>query len=188
MRTGNCRPTFWRRLKLDGCEIVEDAFTAKTPKGEIAMKNIIGRFPGKSGRAIVITGHFDTKLFPGRKFVGANDGGSSTGPLLELARVLASPGARTTFMLCFSMAKKRFGKSGKAKTICTAARHLAARWQKDGTLARVKALINVDMIGDKSLNIKQETQSNRTLNKADLEHGRGARVSGLFCGRDGFRG
>ena len=77
------------QLKLDGCEVIEDAFAAKTPNGEVAMKNIIAKFPGKSGRAIVITGHFDTKYFPGRKFVGANDGGSSTGLLLELARALA---------------------------------------------------------------------------------------------------
>ena len=76
-------------------EIVEDDFTAKTPQGAIAMKNILARFPGKpsgsgvSRRAIAITGHFDTKFFPGRKFVGASDGGSSTGLLLELARVLA---------------------------------------------------------------------------------------------------
>src|SRR6267154_262538 len=76
------------QLKLDGCELIDDSFTAKTPKGDIAMKNIIAKFPGKSGKAIVITGHFDTKLFPGRKFVGANDGGSSTGLLLELARDL----------------------------------------------------------------------------------------------------
>src|ERR1022692_1804411 len=44
------------QLKKDGCEIVEDAFTAKTPQGMIAMKNIIAKFPGKSGRAIALTG------------------------------------------------------------------------------------------------------------------------------------
>ncbi len=76
------------QLKTCGCQVSEDPFTAKTPKGDIAMKNIVAKFPGKSGKAIVITGHFDTKLFPGRKFVGANDGGSSTGLLLELARVV----------------------------------------------------------------------------------------------------
>ena len=53
------------------------------------MTNIIAKFPGKSGHAIAVTGHFDTKLFPGRKFVGANDGGSSTGLLLELSRDLS---------------------------------------------------------------------------------------------------
>src|SRR6476619_1827821 len=53
------------QLKMSGSEITEDPFTAQTPKGPIAMKNIIARFPGKSGRGIAITGHFDTKLFPG---------------------------------------------------------------------------------------------------------------------------
>src|ERR1700722_15318919 len=48
-------------LRKDGCEIVEDMFTAKTPQGTIAMKNIIAKFPGKgpAHRAIAITGHFD---------------------------------------------------------------------------------------------------------------------------------
>src|SRR5512143_1082755 len=34
-------------LRKDGCEIIEDAFTAKTLQGMIAMKNIIAKFPGK---------------------------------------------------------------------------------------------------------------------------------------------
>src|SRR5207302_7467585 len=46
------------QLKADNCQVTEDAFTAKTPaNGDVAMKNIIAKFPGKSGRAIVITGH-----------------------------------------------------------------------------------------------------------------------------------
>ena len=53
------------------------------------MKNIVARFPGTSNRVVAITGHYDTKNMPGRNFVGANDGGSSTGFLLELARVVA---------------------------------------------------------------------------------------------------
>src|SRR5580765_2335705 len=55
-------------LRKDGCEIIEDAFTAKTPQGMIAMKNIIAKFPGKgpAHKAIAITGHFDTKYFQGR--------------------------------------------------------------------------------------------------------------------------
>src|SRR5579883_2435129 len=89
------------QVKASGAELIEDAFVAKTPKGEIAMKNIIARFPGKSGKAIVITGHFDTKLFPGRKFVGANDGGSSTGLLLELARVMAHQPRKDDVYLVF---------------------------------------------------------------------------------------
>jgi len=153
------------QLKLDGCEIIEDAFTAKTPKGEIAMKNIIAKFPGKSGKAIAITGHFDTKLFPGRKFVGANDGGSSTGLLLELARVLAHQPRKDDVYLAFFDGEEAIREEWEGEDNLYGSRHLAARWQKDGTLSRLKALINVDMIGDKSLNIKQESQSNRALTK-----------------------
>src|SRR4030095_1169823 len=43
------------QLKTCGCQVTEDPFAAKTPKGEIAMKNIVAKFPGKSGKAIVIT-------------------------------------------------------------------------------------------------------------------------------------
>src|SRR6185369_6399049 len=74
------------QLKLRHCEVQQDDFTATTPNGAVAMKNIVARFPGTSGRAIVLTGHYDTKLLPG--FVGADDGGSSTGFLLEMAAVV----------------------------------------------------------------------------------------------------
>ena len=56
--------------------------------GSEANGNIIARLPGTSGKTVVISGHYDTKPTPGVPFVGANDGGSSTGLLLELARVL----------------------------------------------------------------------------------------------------
>src|SRR5690349_20085407 len=69
-----------------GCEIESDKFIASTPDGPLAMENILCKFPGKSQKAIAISGHYDTKKLT--NFVGANDGGSSTGFLLELAAVL----------------------------------------------------------------------------------------------------
>src|ERR1700734_60083 len=75
-----------QHLATLGCEVISDPFTARTPDGPLAMENIIAKFPGKSGRAIAITGHYDTKKLA--NFVGANDGGSSTGFLLELAATL----------------------------------------------------------------------------------------------------
>src|SRR5579885_913152 len=151
------------QVKASGAELIEDSFTAKTPKGEIAMKNIIAKFPGKSGKAIVITGHFDTKLFPSRKFVGANDGGSSTGLLLELARVMAHQPRIDDLYLVWFDGEEAIRDEWEGEDALYGSRHLAERWRKDGTLARVKALINVDMIGDKHLNIKRETQSNAAL-------------------------
>jgi len=151
-------------LRKDGCEIIEDAFTAKTPQGMIAMKNIIAKFPGKAPahRAIAITGHFDTKYFPGRKFVGASDGGSSTGLLLELARVLAHQPRIDDVYLAFFDGEEAFGEWSETDSLY-GSRHLAARWRQDGTLQRLKALINVDMIGDKNLNIPRETNGNAAL-------------------------
>jgi glutaminyl-peptide cyclotransferase len=153
------------QLKADNCQVTEDAFSAKTPaSGDVAMKNIIAKFPGKSGRAIVITGHFDTKLFPGRKFVGANDGGSSAGLLLELARVLArQPRSDDVYLVWFD-GEEAFGEWADNDSLY-GSKHLAEVWRKDGTLRRIKALINVDMIGDKSLDIKQETNSSPALRR-----------------------
>jgi glutaminyl-peptide cyclotransferase len=150
--------------KKTGCEIIEDAFTAKTPQGMIAMKNIIAKFPGKSGRAIALTGHFDTKFFPGRKFVGASDGGSSTGLLLELARVFAHQPRVDDLYIAFFDGEEAFGEWTDSDSLY-GSRHLADRWNKDGTLKRIKGLINVDMIGDKNLDIPQETNGDAALRK-----------------------
>jgi Zn-dependent M28 family amino/carboxypeptidase len=169
------------QLKPDGCEIIEDSFTAKTPKGDVAMKNILCKFPGpkvqgKPSNAIAITGHYDTKLFPGRRFVGANDGGSSTGFLLELAHALAhQPRVDDVYVVLFD-GEEAIGEWSATDSVY-GSKHLAESWRKDGTLARLKALINVDMIGDKSLNIKQEPNSNARLTRlvwstaADLGYG-----------------
>jgi len=153
-------------LRKDGCEIIEDAFKAKTPQGMIAMKNIIAKFPGRgpAHRAIAITGHFDTKYFPGRKFVGASDGGSSTGLLLELARVLAHQPRIDDVYLAFFDGEEAFGEWSDTDSLY-GSRHLAARWRQDGTLQRLKALINVDMIGDKNLDIPRENNGDAALNK-----------------------
>src|SRR5579863_445030 len=152
------------QLKMSGSEVTEDAFTAQTPQGPVAMKNIIAKFPGKSGRAIAITGHFDTKLFPGRNFVGASDGGSSTGFLLELSRALAHQPRVDDVYLVFFDGEEAFGEWTDTDSLY-GSRHLADKWRKDGTLTRLKALINIDMIGDKNLDIKQETQGNAALRK-----------------------
>jgi len=154
------------QIRQDHCEVSEDPFTASTPKGEIAMDNLICKFPGKSGKAIVITGHYDTKLFPApRKFVGANDGGSSTGLLLELARTLArQPRIDDVYLVWFD-GEEAVREQWEGDDNLYGSRHLAAKWRKDGTLARIKALINVDMIGDRNLDIKMETNSNARLNQ-----------------------
>jgi glutaminyl-peptide cyclotransferase len=153
-----------QKVKVPGAQIAEDAFTAQTPRGPVAMKNIIVKFPGKSGRSIAITGHYDTKPFANRNFVGANDGGSSTGVLLELAQALAGQPRIDDVYLIFFDGEEAFGEWTATDSVY-GSRHLAETWKKDGTWVRFKALINVDMIGDKNLNILQDVNSDVSLRR-----------------------
>ena len=153
------------QLKSCKCQVSDDVFTASTPRGPIVMKNIVAKFPGKSGRSIVITGHYDTKLFPGRKFVGASDGGSSAGFLLEMARVLAGQPRTDDVYLVWFDGEEAIREEWAGEDNLYGSRHMAQAWLKDGRLRTIKALINIDMIGDKHLNIKRETNGSAVLNR-----------------------
>ena len=152
-------------LKLRGCTVVEDSFTASTPLGPIPMVNIIARFPGKSGRAVVFTGHYDTKLEPLVRFVGADDGGSSTAFLLEMAEALQGAPRKDDVYLVWFDGEEALHEEWTDADSLYGSRHLAERWAADNTLGRIKALINLDMIGDKDLDIMDEQNSSPALRK-----------------------
>ncbi len=153
-------------LKAD--EIEDDAFTADTVEGKFPVRNIIAKFPGTKDGIIVIMGHYDT-VYPLRNsgFVGANDGGSSTAILLEYANQLRAAASGR------GPDKKRDGysvwlvwtdgeeavKTWTATDSLYGTRHLAEKWEKDGTLKKIKALMVMDMIGDADLNIDRDTNS-----------------------------
>jgi hypothetical protein len=73
-------------LKSYGCAVETDAFSADTPAGRLPMKNILVKIPGEKPGIILLGTHYDTKRLD--DFVGADDSGSSTGVMLEIARVL----------------------------------------------------------------------------------------------------
>ena len=142
------------------CQVSEDTFVAQTPDGPVEMKNIIARFPGSSMRALVVTGHYDTKKQA--KFVGANDGGSSTGFLLELAHVIAARKWTDDIYLVWFDGEEAFHEWTDTDSLY-GSRHLAQRWSNDGLLAQIKALINVDMIGDRDLDLVKVSNSSPDL-------------------------
>ncbi len=139
-----------------------DSFTGQTPAGPVLMVNLICKFPGSSGKAIAITGHYDTKRIPMMRFVGANDGGSSTGFLLEFARAVSGMKHRNDLYIVFLDGEEAVG-SWTDTDSRYGSRHLAAQWLSDGTISRMKALINVDMIGDKDLDVLNDGNSSQTL-------------------------
>jgi len=126
------------------------------------MVNIIAKFPGKSGKAVVVAGHYDTKHIPMVHFLGANDAGSSTGFLLEFARVVSTLQHPDDIYLVFFDGEEAVATWSDVDSLY-GSRHLASVWAADKMLPRIRALINVDMIGDKDLDISNDSTSSQSL-------------------------
>ena len=146
-------------------QLEEDVFTANTPIGPVAMRNFIVRFPGKKDGAIVLATHYETNYWlKNINFVGANDGGSTTGLLMAIAdelRAQTAGGKKLdgySVWLLFDDGEEAI-QSWSATDSTYGTRHLAAKWYADGTLGKIKAFILADMIGDKDLDILRESQS-----------------------------
>lgn len=151
-----------QQLATRGCELISDKFTAQTPDGPVQMENIIAKFRGLSGHAIAISGHYDTKKLA--NFVGANDGGSSTGMLLEFAAALQGRKRTDDIYLVFFDGEEAIH-DWTATDSVYGSRHLAEKWTADGTISHLKALINVDMTGDKNLKLIYDQNSTPSLRK-----------------------
>jgi Zn-dependent M28 family amino/carboxypeptidase len=160
--------------KLRGVRVEVKPFEADTPHGRIAMANVVAVVPGRRPDVIMLAGHYDTKLFKEFRFVGANDGGSSTALLLELARRLAAaPRDYTYWLVWFDGEEARV--SWTERDSLYGSRRLAADLARARRLPR--AMILVDMIGDRDLRIRREAHSTGWLNEiiweaaARLGHG-----------------
>jgi Zn-dependent M28 family amino/carboxypeptidase len=171
-----------QQLAMRGCEVISDSFTGQTPEGPIPMENIIAKFPGKSGRAIAVTGHYDTKRLA--NFVGANDGGSSTGMLLEMAAALQGRARTDDVYLVFFDGEEAI-RDWSAIDSIYGSRHLAAKWSADGTNRTLKALINVDMTGDKNLRVWWDTSSVASLRSLIWDVGDSLGYSASFLRQGG---
>jgi glutaminyl-peptide cyclotransferase len=125
---------------------------------------VAGTLGGTRADRIVFAGHYDTKLFHDFRFVGANDAGSSTAFLLELARALKGRKNLFTIEFLFLDGEEAFDPvkwEGNDHTY--GSRYYVEAAQKAGTLKSLRALILVDMIGNRDLRIKRETNSTAWL-------------------------
>jgi Zn-dependent M28 family amino/carboxypeptidase len=145
---------------LDGTQIEQDKFNVQTPAGAFAMNNIIAKFPGRKDGVIVIAGHYDTN-YPLRNtsFAGANDGGSNVGLMLEIASQLrVHPPEGYSIWLLFTDGEEATVEWTDADSVY-GSKHLAKKWSGDGTAAKIKAFLLLDMIGDKNLDMDHDTNS-----------------------------
>jgi Zn-dependent M28 family amino/carboxypeptidase len=146
------------QLKSFGCPVEEQDFHAlSTPVGDVAMKNIVVKIPATNPNILIFSSHYDTKRLD--NFVGANDGGSSTGVLLELARLLCARKNAETIWLAFFDGEEDFNLSWTNQDNTYGSRELAARLALSGDLRRVKAMILVDMVGPTNPIYRRESNS-----------------------------
>src|SRR5262249_2139130 len=117
--------------------------------------------PGRRREAILIAGHYDTKWFRDFAFVGANDGGSSAGVLLELARALAGGGKHEyTYHVAFFDGEEA-REAWTPTDSLYGSRHMVDRLRRAGTLPR--AMLLVDRTGDRALGIRRAALSTPAL-------------------------
>ncbi len=150
-------------LRKDGAQIEADDFTAKTPRGAVAVHNIIGKFnvtADPKQKIFILAGHYDTLFQPG--FIGANDGASSTAILLSFADALAGQKTKLQIWLVWTDLEEAI-KSFDADDGLYGSRHLAHKLAANGTASRVAGFFLLDMIGDKDLAVARETGSARWL-------------------------
>jgi peptidase M28-like protein len=169
---------------LKGVTVDDDSFTAETPEGKFPVRNIVAKFPGTREGIIVIAGHYDTN-YPLRDtgYVGANDGGSSTAILLELVNQLRGKKRDGYSVWLVWTDGEEAVKQWSATDSLYGARHLAEKWQKDGTLKKIKAFLLVDMIGDADLNIDQEMNSTPWLESVIVQAATRLGYQSHFFGR-----
>ena len=140
------------QLRHSGWQVTRQAFTDDTPRGKTHFVNLIARFGGDANPSLLLCSHYDTKLFDTIRFVGANDGGSSTGLLLELARVLGQhPGEARKVELAFFDGEEAYENFSDTDGLY-GSRYFARQLQGEGA-KRFRGGILFDMVGDRSLGI-----------------------------------
>ena len=163
-----------KQLSRCGLTAEEQAFDAadagrRRPDGE-PPRDDPGRQSGAKDR-LIIAGHYDTKLLPEFAFVGANDGGSSTAFLLEIARVAERRGrTRCRSSCCSSTAKKPSSNWHGQRSHLR--QPLLRRGGEEGRDAAtdIQAFILVDMIGDRDLRISARAELDAVADRRHLGH------------------
>jgi glutaminyl-peptide cyclotransferase len=147
-------------LKSYGCAVETDAFNSDTPAGRLPMKNILVKIPGEKPGVILLGTHYDTKKLD--NFVGADDGGSSTALMLELARLLCQQHGKYAVWIAFfdgEEAVKEWSDSDSRY----GSRQMAARLSTNGDLKKIRAFLLADIVGGRTARFLRDSSSTPAL-------------------------
>jgi glutaminyl-peptide cyclotransferase len=147
-------------LKSYGCKFEVDSFSADTPDGRLPMKNILVKIPGEKPGIILLGTHYDTKHL--ENFVGADDAGSSTGLMLELARLLCPQHGKYNVWIAFFDGEEAV-KEWSDTDSRYGSRQMAARFAAHGELTRIKGFLLADIVGGRTARFQRESNSTPAL-------------------------
>src|SRR6266481_3368895 len=150
-------------LKLYGCTVETDSFSADTPAGRLPMKNILVKIPGQKPGIILLGTHYDTKRL--ENFVGADDAGSSTGVMLEISRLLCAQKQPRKYAvwIAFFDAEEAVNREWQDPDNRYGSRQMAAQLAASGDLKNVKAFILADIVGGRTPHFKRDGDSTKWL-------------------------
>jgi len=151
------------QLAAAGVPVTEQSWEQKTPIDGVRMVNLVATLPGARKERLIVAGHYDTKLYREFRFVGASDGGSSAAFLIELARVLKTRKNALTIELLFLDGEEARRPDWQGTDNTYGSRRYVETARKDGTLASARAMILVDMIADRNLTIRRDSNSTEWL-------------------------
>ncbi len=173
-----CRLYLADTLKSFSLKAWEESFTASTPKGAIKMANVVAEKKGQGDRIIYLASHIDTKIIDGIEIQGANDSGSSTAALLELARIISKHNTKFTYRFVFFDGEESIGNDMSDRDGLYGSKEHVRKLTSDDLISRVHVMILLDMIGDK------EPIINRDLNSSPELYN----LFALCCRRLGYSG
>lgn len=150
-------------LNSYGCKVDTDSFSADTPAGRLPMKNIVAKIRGSGSGIILLATHYDTKRLD--NFVGADDAGSSTGVMLEIARLLCSQkqAEKYSVWIAFFDGEEAVNWQWQDPDNRYGSRQMAAQMAASGDLKKIKVMLLADLVGSKELILKRETWSTKSF-------------------------
>ena len=157
-----------------GADVRRDMFIAKTPKGERRFTNLVASFKRNPDAPwVVLVSHYDTKT--GVDCPGANDGASTSGLLVALAGVLCTHRPQNDNVMLIWTDGEECMNAYVEDDGLWGSRHAAKSLKESGV--KVKAVICLDMLGDKDLHVSIPKNSSPALSKIALAAAKKAGVT-----------
>ncbi|MFO7820851.1 MAG: M28 family peptidase [Lentisphaeria bacterium] len=181
---GAAKAAGWIAKELEARDLTPKVckWQENTPRGKLTFRNVIAVSPGAKPGRIILASHYDTKRLPQYpEFAGANDSGSSTALLLAVAAVLTQvpPAKRCTFEFAFFDGEECIEKYGPSDGL-HGSQHYAEKIKAKGMADKYRAMILMDMIGDRDLRVTIPPTTPKHLTKLLFEVARNQNVRNQF--------